>query len=162
MKFIDEEHKKFVLARYEELQKYQKLDVYYKSIIYILGMCPTTRKHFDSIFNMREGEIFIEALQASWQTGTSAKVTRMAFSLWNECNYDSLDDYEKGTVSKNYNVSEIFCCGYAPYFWEGIKIRYPEYTKYEQHNADYYIKDLTNKRCASNNIELDYCEEIEE
>lgn len=30
--------------------------------------------------------------------------------------------------SENYSVAEIFCCGYAPYYWEAIKIRYPEYT----------------------------------
>ncbi|WP_270444902.1 DUF6075 family protein, partial [Blautia intestinalis] len=24
-------------------------------------------------------------------------------------------------------VEDLFCCGYARYFWEAIKIRYPEY-----------------------------------
>jgi len=28
---------------------------------------------------------------------------------------------------KEYAVDEIFCCGYAPLFWQAIKIRYPEY-----------------------------------
>ena len=23
----------------------------------------------------------------------------------------------------------LFCCSYAPYFWEAVQIRYPEYTK---------------------------------
>ena len=53
----------------------------------------------------------------------------MAFSLWNRCNYDSENDIENEKVSDKYNVSEIFCCSYAPYFYEGIKIRYPEYTR---------------------------------
>ncbi|MCD8397632.1 MAG: DUF6075 family protein [Lachnospiraceae bacterium] len=26
-----------------------------------------------------------------------------------------------------YTVSDLFCCGYARYFWEAVKIRYPEY-----------------------------------
>ena len=26
-----------------------------------------------------------------------------------------------------YTPEELFCCGYAPYFMEGIKLRYPEY-----------------------------------
>ena len=38
-------------------------------------------------------------------------------------------DIENEKVSDKYNVSEIFCCSYAPYFYEGIKIRYPEYTR---------------------------------
>ena len=29
-----------------------------------------------------------------------------------------------------YTVEELFCCGYARYFWEAIKIRYPEYCSY--------------------------------
>ncbi len=45
----------------------------------------------------------------------------MAFSLWNRCNYDSEKDIENEKVSDKYNVSEIFCCSYAPYFYEGIK-----------------------------------------
>ena len=52
----------------------------------------------------------------------------MAFSLWNRCMYDSEEDLENGEKSSYYNTSEIFCCSYAPYFYEGIKIRYPEYT----------------------------------
>lgn len=80
---------------------------------------------------MKKGEINIDSLQTAWQTSTSKKTTRLAFSLWNSSNnYDSEEDLENGIVSKRYNVSEIFCCSYAPYFWEAIKIRYPEYTNY--------------------------------
>ena len=56
----------------------------------------------------------------------------MALNLWNHSiMYDSEEDLEKGHISSSYAPSEIFCCSYAPYFWEAIKIRYPEYTKYE-------------------------------
>ena len=30
---------------------------------------------------------------------------------------------------RKYSVSDIFCCSYAMYFWEGIKLRYPEYCR---------------------------------
>ena len=53
----------------------------------------------------------------------------MAFSVWNRCNYDSEKDIDNGLISSKYNASEIFACSYAPYFYEGIKIRYPEFTK---------------------------------
>ena len=82
----------------------RKTDVYYKSIIYTLGMCETTRKNFDDIFNLKRGEINIDALQGKYQTGTSEKVTRLAFSLWNGCNFDREQDIENKNLSANYNV----------------------------------------------------------
>ena len=129
MKFASKEHQKFWLEKFEEMIQLRKTDIYYKSIIYALGMCETTRKNFDDIFNLKRGEINIDALQGKYQTGTSKKVTRLAFSLWNGCNYDKEQDIENKNLSANYNVSEIFSCGYAPYFYEAIKIRYPEYTR---------------------------------
>lgn len=132
-KFIDEEHKQF----YElKLQEIGKSDVYRKALIYILAMCETTREHFNDIFNIKDGEININSLQAPYQTGSSEKVTRMAFSLWNRCNYDSEEDIENNKPSIYYNPSEIFCCGYAPYFYESVRLRYPEYTKYNNTIAD--------------------------
>ena len=129
MKFVSKEHQKFLLEKFNEMIQLGKTDVYYKSIIYTLGICETTRKNFDDIFNLKRGEINIDALQGKYQTGTSEKVTRLAFSLWNGCNYDREQDIENKNLSANYNVSEIFSCGYAPYFYEAIKIRYPEYTR---------------------------------
>ena len=136
MKFADNEHRRFWNDKYAEMQRLGKTDVYYKSIVYVLGICETTREHFEDIFNLKSGEINIDSLQSAYQTGSSERVTRMAFSLWNRCNYDSEKDIEDGNVSRNYNVSEIFCCSYAPYFYEGIKIRYPEYTKEKNHIRD--------------------------
>lgn len=129
MRFIDNDHKIFYENKLKELQRYGKTDCYYRSITYCLSICETTRDHFDNLFNIGKGEININALQAPYQTGSSEKVTRMAFSLWNRCNYDSDEDIENNKPSIYYNPSEIFCCGYAPYFYEAIKIRYPEYTK---------------------------------
>ena len=46
--------------------------------------------------------------------------------------YDSEKDLEDEKISSSYAPSEVFCCSYAPYFWEGVKIRYPEYTREQQ------------------------------
>ena len=48
--------------------------------------------------------------------------------------FDSEEDLENEKISNCYAPSEIFCCSYAPYFWEAIQIRYPEYTieKYQE------------------------------
>ena len=125
LNFVDESHKNFYM---DILDKYGKLDSYYSSLIYTLGICDETRRYFDQIFDKNDG-INIDSIQYKWQTDTSKKVTRMAFNLFNECIYDSKDEQEKDEKSRHYNPSEIFCCSYAPYFYEAIKIRYPEYTK---------------------------------
>ena len=99
------------------------------------GICETTRDHFREIFNEKERIINLDSVDTAWQTSTSSKVTRMALNLWNHSiMYDSEEDLENGHISSAYAPSEIFCCSYAPYFWEAIKIRYPEYTRYNSEN----------------------------
>lgn len=141
MNFIDDEHKSFFENKMEELAELGKKDVYYKSLVYTLGICETTREHFKEIFNINQSEVNLDAIQKGWQTGTSEKVTRMAFNLWNHSlMYDSEDDLENEKISSSYAPSEIFCCSFAPYFWEAIKIRYPEYTNYikSSNEINYY------------------------
>ncbi len=145
MEFIDDEHEKFWDEKSFILLKHKKTDVYYKSIVYTLGICETTRSNFDKIFNIEKGEINIDSINSAFQTGTSEKVTRMAFSLWNRCNYDSAKDRQKGKVSIYYNPSEIFCCSYAPYFVEALKIRYPEYFREYQNSKTIEISNAEEK-----------------
>ena len=150
MEFIDDEHEKFWEEKNLVMQKYGKTDVYYKSIVYTLGICETTRSNFDKIFSIENGEINIDSINSAFQTGTSEKVTRMAFSLWNRCNYDSEKDRQKGKISEYYNPSEIFCCSYAPYFVEALKLRYPEYFRVYQNNRTINVND-TNEKESKNN-----------
>ena len=151
MEFVDDEHEKFWEEKNLIMQKYGKTDVYYKSIVYTLGICETTRSNFDKIFSIENGEINIDSINSAFQTGTSEKVTRMAFSLWNRCNYDSEKDRQKGKVSEYNNPSEIFCCSYAPYFVEALKIRYPEYFRVYQNNRTIEVND-TNERESKKNF----------
>lgn len=80
---------------------------------------------------MRAGASSIKietALQHGWQTGTSYKTTRLLMNLWNGWRYDSYtDDPEENSASADYVVDEIFTCSYAPYYWEAIRLRFPEY-----------------------------------
>ena len=42
--------------------------------------------------------------------------------------YDDYKDAEEQiSECRQYTVEELFCCAYAPYFWQAIQIRYPEY-----------------------------------
>lgn len=133
MEFVDIEHELFFEKKLL-FQEESKVKPYYKALVYTLGICETTRKNFDKIFDMAKGEINIDSINDPYQTSTSQKVTRMAFSLFNGCNYDSEKDIENGILSSNYNASDIFCCSYAKYFCEAIKIRFPEYFREYQNS----------------------------
>lgn len=127
MKFVDKEHEQF----HNEMQeKYIKnWDCYHQSLFYVLGIDSDTRRNINKLFDFKEHGIKIEGLHSGSQTGTSDKVTKLAFNLWNGLIYDSNEDFDNDKVSIDYAVDNIFCCCYAPFFWEGIKLRYPEYTK---------------------------------
>ena len=52
--FIDNEHQEFFENNLKELSGYGKTDVYYKSLIYILGISESTRDHFKEIFDIKK------------------------------------------------------------------------------------------------------------
>ena len=81
MKFIDKEHREFFKEKYNFLQGYRKTDVYFLSLIYLLGIDENTRNNFNKIFDIDKGEINIETLHCPWQTSSSEKVTRLAFEF---------------------------------------------------------------------------------
>lgn len=67
-----------------------------------------------------------------WQTGTSRKVTRLAFNLWNGwCRENETDEQ----ASCLYAPDEIFCCGYQEYFFEALRLRFPEYSQCRRDGA---------------------------
>ena len=125
--FKDEAHRKFYM---EHLPKCRYQDVYHKALVYCLGMNPDTRNHLNEIYDFKTGCVKPECLSEGWQTSGSLKVVRMAFNLY--CNgtpsiFKMEDAEEKLQECRCYTVEELFCCSYARYFWEAIKIRYPEY-----------------------------------
>ena len=44
--------------------------------------------------------------------------------------YDYKEHEKQMMESRQYSVEELFCSGYARFFWEAIKLRYPEYCFY--------------------------------
>ncbi len=129
--FIDNDHKSFFYSKLNKLQILGKTDVYYLSLVYTLSICETTREHFSNIFNIEKGEINLDAIKAGWQTGTSEKVTRMAFNLWNHSiMFDSEEDLENEKISNCYAPSEIFCCSYAHIFGKLYKLDIQNIQKY--------------------------------
>ena len=123
LKFKDEKHREF----YEEKTQVLESSEYLKSLIYLIGLSSTTRGRWNEIFQEEDGIIKPEVLKASWQTGTSLKILRLAFQLYTDSTVSDTD-FETGEQDieecRRYSVSDIFCCEYAPFFAEALKIRY--------------------------------------
>ena len=129
--FKNKEHEKFYT---EYLEKCRYQDVYHQALVYCLGIDRDTRNNVNKIYNFKTGCVKTECLQEGWQTSGSLRIVRMAFNLY--CNgTPSVGDYETEEDQlkecQYYTVEDLFCCGYARYFWEAIKIRYPEYCLYK-------------------------------
>lgn len=120
-KFYNDDHEKAFWSFLARAGK--RFDSYHFSIAYLLTLDKECRKHLDDLFDFEGDGIKPEGINKSWQTGTSAKTTRLAFNLWNGCNADGEDD-----TSPLYTPAELFCTSYARYYYEAIKLRYPEYT----------------------------------
>ena len=130
--FISEAHEKFY---YEQLNRVRYQDVYHKTLCYCLGISDGTRRNINSIYDFKSGCVKTECLHEGWQTSGSMKVVRMAFNLY--CNSTpSVDDYKDAEEQVNecnrYTVEDLFCCAYAPFFWQAVQIRYPEYATYNR------------------------------
>lgn len=127
MVFESEEHEVFY---HEKLAKARYQDCYHAALIYVLGISGDTRRHFNEIYDIKSGYVKPECLEAGWQTSGSEHVVRLAFNLYTGGvpSVDERSDIELQLKEcRRYSVDDIFCCGYAPYFWQAVKIRYPEY-----------------------------------
>ena len=125
--FKNEAHRKFY---YEYLSKCRYKDVYHAALVYCLGISEDTRRNADRIYDFKSGFVKTECLHEGWQTSGSLHIVRMAYNLY--CNgtpsvMECEDSEDQLSECSKYTVEDLFCCGYAPYFWEAVKIRYPEY-----------------------------------
>ncbi len=130
--FISDAHKKFY---YEKLKEIRYQDEYHKALCYCLGISEVTRRNVYRIYNFKTGNVKTECLYEGWQTGGSAKVVRMAYNLY--CNgmpsiFSCGDEENQVDECRRYTVEELFCCAYAPFFWQAVQIRYPEYASYNK------------------------------
>lgn len=119
MIFRDTKHEQLYKSFYSRMRSH---DCYFQPVAYLLALDTVCREHAADIFNFDECCITPKCLNEGWQTSTSLKTCRIAFNLFNGYCYDQDD------VSSDYTPYELFCTGYAPYYWQAIKLRYPEYT----------------------------------
>lgn len=118
IRFASKEHKEFLLNM---LEKSGKNDSYHRAFFYCMGISDTTRANINRVFDFKHDCIEPDGLHEGWQTGGTVRLTRLAFNLWNGYT-------EKGEEQMS-TPYEMFDCGYAPYFMEAIKLKYPEYCR---------------------------------
>ena len=130
IKFQNEKHERDYR---DTLSKMKSKDCYHKSAAYLLTLDEVCNKHISELFDFEKDVIKpFGTLYLPWQTGTSVKTTRLMFNLWSgvSIDHDTSESVYEETRSY-YTPEEIFCCCYAPYYFEAVKLRYPEYTTIE-------------------------------
>ena len=131
MKFKDKDHE----LNYDSiLELMKKDDCYHRSLAYVFALDTVCFTNLRRLFDFADDKIKPRSLDEAWQTVTSKKSTRLAFNLWNGyCTdgetYIGSDGFEEILPSVYYTPYNIFCCGYAPYYVEAVKIRFPEFWK---------------------------------
>ena len=118
IQFRNAAHRDFVL---ENLDKCKVNDCYHRAFFYVMGISEETRMNIGKMFDFKRDCIIPEGMHGGWQTSGTVKVCHLAFNLWNGFTEEGRENL--------YTPEELFCCGYAPYFMEGIKLRYPEYCR---------------------------------
>lgn len=121
MIFKDERHESLFWSILDEMDND---DVYHTALAYLIALDNVCRKHVNEIYNFEEHLIRPACLCRGWQTGTSIKTTLLAFNL-----YTDHTAFCKNNEVSYCSVANIFCCSYAPYYWQALKIRYPEFTE---------------------------------
>ena len=132
-------HKDFYLSMQKDCKVW---DCYHRAFFYCIGISEDTRKNIDQLFDFNEDQINPDGLYKGWQTSGSIAVCRLAFNLWNGF-------YEDDNPSC-YTPENIFCCNYAKWFWQAIRVRYSEYVPEES----YIVKDSENNIIAECNTKF--------
>ena len=70
----------------------------------------------------------------------------------------SIDNYKRKEEQidecQEYSVSNIICCGYAMYFWQGIQLRYPEYCQKQKFIGE-NLAEMKEKKSAEDSTNGD-------
>lgn len=91
-----------------------------KALLYALGLTEETRRHVRELYDFKERCIIPEGLDKPWQTGSSTRVTRLAFNLYN--------GFADANEPSAFTPYDLFCDPLQPYMLEAVRLRYAEYT----------------------------------
>ena len=116
--FASREHRDFY---HDMMAQSRRQDCYHQAFFYVMGIAPETRANIRQMFNFQQDCIQPEGMHGGWQTSGTVRVCQLAFNLWN--------GYSAERQGDEFTPNDLFCCEFAPYFMEGIKLRYPEYCR---------------------------------
>ncbi len=129
MIFIDEEHRDFFLL---SLGRLKNVDERHLAFAYCLGISEKARERADQIYDFEGDRIRSDSSLVRESTGACGKAIRMAIHLY----YDGISEItiegnpdERKRNDRLCTVAELFCCVYAKFFWEAIKLRYPGFCR---------------------------------
>lgn len=140
IQFISSDHEVFYR---QMLDQCKKVDCYHRAFFYLTGLVPDVRTHIDDVFDFQDDGIRPEGLQAAWQTSGSMRACRLAFNLWN--GFGGEDG-----VDAAYLPDSIFSDSLAPYFVEGLRLRFDHIDWHVEATADLDIQKQANllMKCA--------------
>lgn len=118
IKFSGAAHRDFFL---EMMNQCRRNDCYHRAFFYVMGIAGETRANINQLFDFKTDRINPEGMHGGWQTSGTVRVCHLAFNLWS--------GYTETERERDFTPDELFCCGYAPFFMEGIRLRYPEYCR---------------------------------
>lgn len=117
--FKSPEHKKFYEAMLAETKKQ---DRYHRAFFYVTGLSDITRTNIKRLFDFKNDCVNLESLREGWQTSGSMQISILAFHLWN-------GEIREGKEELLLPDS-LFRSNDMEYFFEGIRLRYPEYVRH--------------------------------
>lgn len=95
-------------------------DENHAAFAYLVTLDVVCRAHIGDLYDCDNDCIRPEALNASWQTGSSIKTTRLAFNLFTDNTAWTENPELVAPV-------ELFCCPNASFYLEALRIRFSNY-----------------------------------
>ena len=129
IKFKDKDHELNYLSLFQEMKKQTSA---HQAVAYLLALDPICFLHCRELYDFREGHTIPRGLDEAWHTLISRRTTRLAFNLFDGHfsdgeTYIGSDGFEEMLPSVYYSPAYLFCCEYAKYYAEALKIRFPEF-----------------------------------
>ncbi|MCB2362255.1 DUF6075 family protein [Clostridium estertheticum] len=118
IKFRDVEHEKG-FNNFMKKAEVENWDKERTSLFYTLAIFEETRKNINDLYDFKENCIKFKGLTKEWQTGGTAKATKLAFNLFNNFRGEDRE-------SENYSPLEIFSLDtdYRNYMLMAVQIRF--------------------------------------
>ena len=139
MIYYDDNHRQAFKTAVEKRGDYKPVDSYDVSLLYLLTATEPTRANLSRMYNFITGEIEPETINEGFQTGTSVRLSRLAFNLFN--------GYVEEAQSKMYSPYYLFDASIKEIMLQAIQLRYTPYydpflRREEDKNCDKTAKQL--------------------